>query len=205
MKLLFNLLLTLSCFQSQGQITSYNIGDQWTYQYEDYTIGGGNGTVNVVIGSIKDTLRSGSYLKYIFGEQDTFYVENGRIFYWGSYYEEFIMQFDYNSTTQYDIKYFDFSSDADAIATVVVDSISFIDFGDESVKVQHINILNSGTFESDYYMDVYAGIGPCYGGRQFKLGKGWDDSVLFQWTSHIRCFSNEEMTYNFVDVACDST
>lgn len=157
-----------------------------------------------MIGSIKDTLQSDSYLKYIFGEQDTFYVENGRMFYWDSYYEEFIMQFDFNSNTQYDIKYFDFSSDADAIATVV-DSISVIDFGDESVKVQHVNILNSGTFEGDYYMDVYAGIGPSYGGRQFILGKGLDDSGLFQWTSHIRCFSNEEMTYGFVDVACDST
>ena len=53
MKLLFNLLLILPCLPLQGQINSYNIGDTWTYQQEDYSIGGGNGTIdftNYIIG-----------------------------------------------------------------------------------------------------------------------------------------------------------
>jgi len=28
---------------------------------------------------------------------------------------------------------------------------------------------------------------------------------LYQWTSDLRCFTAENKTYNFVDVACDST
>ena len=201
MKWVFKVLLCLIYTQVYSQSIDYNIGDNWIFQYEDYSIGGGNGEVSTSAYEIHDSIYDGVHTKYVLNPQDTFYVENSQMFFWDEYFEEYVMYYDFNSTTQYDIKYYDFSLGSIEIATIVIDSISYKMFGNDSLRVQHVNILNSNTV-APYPEKVYEGIGASTIGIQFLLGCGLCDQIF---PTELRCFSTDSMTYKFVDVACDST
>jgi hypothetical protein len=180
---------------------NYNVGDQWIYETEEY-IGGGNGFIDFRLFAVQDTLYDGMHTKYILGALDTFYVENNRMFFWDEYYQEYIMYYDWDATTSYEIKYADQISGTEAIATVVIDSISYRQFGNDSLKMQHVHIDNSGTFEN-YFDVVYEGVGAGSYGIKFLLGCGLCDNN--PRTTNLRCFTNDSMTYHFVPYACDST
>lgn len=179
----------------------YNIGNQWIYE-EVYHIGDGNNNIDFTSFEIQDTLFDGTHKKYILSNEDTFYIENDKMYFWDEYYQEYIMYYDWNETNSYDIKYYDQFRNSEEIATVLIDSISFKHFGDDSLKVQHVSILNSGT--KDEYKDVvYEGVGAGFYGIKFLLGCGLCD--YNPQTTKLRCFITDSMTYQFVPYACDST
>jgi hypothetical protein len=185
---------------NQTDDLSYSIGDEWVYEQEDF-IGGGNTNIDFKSFFIEDTLFDGIRTKYILDVHDTFYVENSKMYFWDEYYQDYIMYFDFDETESYDIKYYDQFMDSEEIATVVIDSISYLNFGNDSLQVQHVHILNSGTLE-DYTDVVYEGIGAGYFGIKFLLGCGLCDDNPY--TTKLRCFINDTMTYQFVQYACDS-
>ena len=206
MKLLFNLLLILSCLPLQGQISSYSIGDQWTYQREDFSALGPTGNIGFVNYTILDTLNEGTRTKYLVN-QDTFYVENERMYFWNEHYKEYLMYYDFNATTEYQIKYYDWINDFEDVAVVTIDSISYKDFGSESLKVQHVTVVelkDGEVFGTPYVWEIYDGIGPSYFGLKFNLGCGFCD-FGFDTTTDLRCFIKEEMIYNFGGIPCDTT
>ena len=180
---------------------SFNLGNKWIYEQDNF-FGGGNTAVGYKSFSIQDTLFDGIRTKYIVGLQDTFYVENNKMYFWDKYYHEYIAYFDWQETDSYDIKYYNQFLNSQEIATVVIDSITYMHFGRDSLKVQHVHILNSGTLE-EYTDVVYEGVGAGLFGIKFLLGCGFcDDNPQ---TTKLRCFTNDSMTYQFVPYSCDST
>lgn len=180
----------------------YHRGDTWIYEQENY-IGGGNGSVGYESFTIEDTLFDGMHTKYVLSTQDTFYVDDQRMFFWDEYYQEYIMYYDWEASTSYDIKYYEQFRASEEIATVVIDSVSYKHFDEDSLKVQYVRILNSGTIEGDYHYTVYEGVGAGHSGIKFILGCGLCDSN--EPITQLRCFINDTMTYQFVPYACDST
>lgn len=188
---------------NQTSISSYKIGDEWTYE-TDYYFGGGHSEINFSSYSVLDTFFDGIRTKYLIKSQDTVYIEDHKMYFWDEYYHEYIVYYDWQETESYDIKYYDPFRHSEEIATVFIDSISYKHFGTDSLQVQHVRILNSGTFEDDGYIDeVYEGIGANrYGEIQFLLGCGLcEDNPII---TKLRCFTNETMTYQFVPYPCDT-
>ncbi len=179
---------------------NFNIGDQWTYEEVQY-FGGGNSEIRYKSYIIQDTFFEGGQTKFIIDIQDTFYIEDNKMYFWDEHYNEYIKYYDFEATTTYEVKYFDPFRQSDEIATIVVDSISYKYFGKDSLKIQHVHILNSGTLE-EYHEEVFEGISAGHFGIKFLLGCGLCD--FNPSITKLRCFSNEEMSYNFVDYACDS-
>lgn len=179
----------------------FNIDDKWIYEQEEY-FGGGNSLIDFVTFQITDTFSNTNIKKYLLDETDTVYIDNNKMYFWDSHYNEYIMYYDFDETSSYEIKYYDPFRQSDEIATIVVDSISYKLFGVDLLKTQHIHILNSGTSE-EYQEVVYEGIGAGHFGIKFLLGCGLCD--FNPYTTKLRCFSNKEKIYNFVDYACDST
>ena len=186
---------------NQKENVKFNPGDQWIYEEEDY-FGGAHANIAYQSFAIQDTLFDGVRTKYVLDIQDTFYVEDNKMFFWDEYYQEYLMYYDWQATTSYDIKYYNQFTDSNEMATIVIDSISYKYFNSDSLKVQHIHILNSGTLEQ-YSDEVYEGIGAGYFGIKFLLGCGLCDNN--PQITNLRCFTNDKMSYQFVPYACDST
>lgn len=179
---------------------NYNIGDQWIYEEEEY-FGGNNNAVGYAEYFIKDTVIDDTFIKYALESQDTFYVGHNKMYFWDEYNGEYILYYDFDAITSYEIKYYDPFRESEEVATVIIDSISYLHFGSDSLKVQHVHILNSGTLE-EYQEVVYDGIGAGHFGVKFQLGCGLCD--FNPYITKLRCFRNEKTIYNFVDYACDS-
>ena len=128
------------------------------------------------------------------------------MYFWEDHYQEYIMYYDFTSTTEYQIKYYDWIQDIEDVAIVTIDSITYNHFDSDSLRVQHVSVVEliEGDIHSSFNTKLYEGIGPSDYGLKFKLGCGLCDNFN-PFISDIRCFSTEESTYNFVDVACDST
>lgn len=180
---------------------AYNIADQWIYEKEK-NLGGGNVAIEYTTFHITDTVYHSAYTKYVLSNSDTFYVQNKKMYFWDKHFKEYIMYYDFENTTSYEVKYFDPFRQSEEVAKVVVDSVSYLFFNHESIKVQHINIENSGTFDP-YFVDVYQGIGASHSGIKFNLGCGLCD--FSNIVTKLRCFENKENVYNFVPYTCDST
>ena len=113
------------------------------------------------------------------------------------------MHFDFNSTTGYDVKFYDEIMGEEGIATITIDSISYKIFDSDSLKLQHVTIFNgdgAGGYKNEI---VYENIGAANFSIQFHLGCGLCDPNPY--VTKLRCFSTEDMTFNFVDYECDST
>lgn len=184
-----------------GDTCTFNIGDQWVYETSEY-FGGGHSFINFGAGSIIDTITENEIKVYILNEVNRFYTEGSKMFFWDQYLNEYIMYFDFDETTQYPIKYWDPFLEEMYIATVIIDSISTLILNGNTIDVQHTSVINSHT-TNPYNVDVYRNIGTSHYGRRFVLGCGLCDNNLI--TTKLRCFSNDSISHNFVDYACDST
>lgn len=184
-------------------IKEFNIGDQWIYE-EEYAVGGSGGLqIGYNTTEIQDTFFDGTRTKYLLDTRDTFYVENDKMYFWDKHFEEYIMYYDWQANhSSYEIKYYDQFRNSEEIATVIVDSISYKYFGNDLLRAQHVRILNSGTMD-EYEEIVYEGIGAGHYGIKLLLGCGHCDNNPY--TTHLRCFVNDTMTYKFVPYSCDST
>lgn len=187
---------------NQNASSDYSLGDEWIYEEESY-YGGGNSKTSYKSVTIQDTLFDGTHTNYVLGAQGTFYVEDSKMYFWDEHYQEFVMYYDWESTTSYDIKYYDPFRQSDEMATVIIDSITYRHFGNDSLRVQHVHIENSGTYEDGYNEVVYQGVGASSRGVKFILGCGLCDHSSY--ITVLRCFKNDSKTYQFVPYACDST
>ena len=179
----------------------YNIGDQWYYE-EVFYIGGGNRRVGFETISIQDSIADSGKVKYVLSNQDTFYVENGKMYFWDAYFQEYIMYFNWNEENSYTIKYYDSFKESEAVATVIIDSITNVVLDEDTISVQHVKILNSGTVE-EYFDLIYEGIGARKFDIKFLLGCSLCD--FNPTVTDLRCFINQDKTYQFSSNACDST
>ncbi|MBK8112894.1 MAG: hypothetical protein IPK46_22640 [Saprospiraceae bacterium] len=78
---------------------------------------------------VTDTMEAGLLTKYVLNEVDTFYAQDDKMFFWDKHYQEYIMYYDFNATSSYDIKFYDPFRKSDEIATVFIDSIGYRHFG----------------------------------------------------------------------------
>lgn len=181
-----------------GQET-YSIGTQWIYETEESFVAPSTGFITR---EVTDTVMQGDRIKYI-GAADTFYVEARKMYFWDDYYEEYIMYFDFASTTEYDIQYYDEILGIEGVATIVIDSTGYELISGDYLGVQYVTVLNSGSIEGPYQTKVYDGIGEANDGIRFLLGCGLCDP--FVNITQIRCFTNDTISYQFVPYPCDTT
>lgn len=185
---------------SQDSVVSFE-NHEWIYEEVEY-FGGGNAEIGFANITIPAYIYQDGTVLYGDTVSPTLYIENDKMYFWDEYYEDYIMYYDWQETESYEIPYYDQFMDSEEIATVVIDSISHLIFGNDSLQVQHVHILNSGIFEG-YVEDIYSGIGAGNNGIKLILDCGLCDDNPY--TTKLRCFANDTITYQFVPYACDST
>ena len=178
---------------------TYSIGAQWIYETEASFVG--PPSTEFIVREVRDTVMQGDRVKYI-GAADTFYVENRKMYFWDDHYEEYVMYFDFASTTEYDIKYYDEIMDVEGIATIVIDSTGYELISGDYLGVQYVTVINSGSNFDPYQTKVYDGIGDADQDIRFLLGCGLCDPP--RRISQIRCFTNDTISYQFVPYPCDT-
>ncbi len=207
MKNFMKILFFLGVVQLHGQSNNTDsivatVVHTWTFEEEEF-FGPGVADVSFRQNEIDGFVYADSTIRYGDTSFTTFYLEDSKMYFWDYHYEEYVMHFDFNSTTEYEVKYYDWIMDYEGIATIMIDSISYKKFGADSLKVQHVTIFNGdklGGFNNEI---VYEGIGAANFSIRFYLGCGLCDPNPY--VTKGRCFSKEDMTYNFVDYECDST
>jgi hypothetical protein len=204
MKYLFIFLLYFSTSISgicQTESRKFNIGTQWTYETSDY-FGGGHGKIGYGTITIIDTSITNGKKIYYLNNRDSLYVENNQMFFWDEELKSYEMHYDFNSTSGYEIKYWDWSRRSVQIAVVKVDSVYNTIINTDTIPTQLLRIFNSGSFDP-FIIPVYKNIGASEHTIKLYLGFGlWDPNVII---TKLRCFKSDSNEYNFQNYPCDST
>lgn len=185
----------------QAKTPNYNIGTQWTFE-TDYYIGGGHSDIKHTTFKITDTVNTNGKKIYYLSNRDSIYFENGKMFFWDEKLKSYEMYYDFNSTSEYEIKYY-VSKNNVQIAKVKVDSVYNTIINLDTIPTQLLRISNNGSFSDDIVIPVYKNIGASYYEIKLYLGKGFfDPSTLI---TKLRCFKSDAVEYNFQNYPCDST
>jgi len=138
---------------------------------------------------------------YYLSNRDSIYFENGKMFFWDEKLNSFEMYYDFNSTSEYEIKYY-ISKNNVQLAKVKVDSVFNTIINLDTIPTQLLRISNNGSFSDDIVIPVYKNIGASYYEIKLHLGKGiFDPSTLI---TKLRCFKSDTVEYNFQNYPCDS-
>lgn len=184
----------------QAKTPNYNIGTQWTFE-TDYYIGGGHSEIKHTTIKITDTVITNGKKIYYLSNRDSIYFENGKMFFWDEKLNSFEMYYDFNSTSEYEIKYY-ISKNNVQIAKVKVDSVYNTIINLDTIPTQLLRISNNGSFSDDIVIPVYKNIGASYYEIKLYLGKGFfDPSTLI---TKLRCFKSDTIACNFQNYPCDS-
>ena len=105
----------------------FNIGDQWTYEEEEQMEEKCFHKIRNFV--VTDSMKEEVLTKHVLNEEDTFMSRMIKCSFWDEHYQEYIMYYDFNSTSSYDIKFYDPFRKSDEIATVFIDSVSYRHFG----------------------------------------------------------------------------
>ncbi|MCC7027245.1 MAG: T9SS type A sorting domain-containing protein [Saprospiraceae bacterium] len=184
----------------EAKTPNYNIGTQWTFE-TDYYIGGGHSEIKHTTIKITDTVNTNGKKVYYLSNRDSIYFENGKMFFWDEKLKSYEMYYDFNSTSEYEIKYY-ISKNNVQIAKVKVDSVYNTIINLDTIPTQLLRISNNGSFSDDIVIPVYKNIGASYYEIKLYLGKGFfDPSTLI---TKLRCFKSDTIEYNFQNYPCDS-
>ncbi|MBK9716350.1 MAG: T9SS type A sorting domain-containing protein [Saprospiraceae bacterium] len=177
------------------------IGSKWTFEIVDGSIGGGHAYIKYGTKQILDTVNTNGKRVYYWGYLDSMYLENGKMFFWDNGLKSYEMNYDFNSTTNYEIKYFDISRRNVQIAKVKVDSIYNTILFLDTIQTQLLRISNNGSYPDDAAFIVYKNIGASKYDVRLHLGYGLQDN---QFNDKLRCFKSNSISYNFQYYPCDS-
>ena len=166
------------------------IGSKWTFEIVDGSIGGGHDYIKYGTKQILDTVNTNGKRVYYWGYLDSMYLENGKMFFWDNGLKSYEMNYDFNSTTNYEIKYFDISRRNVQIAKVKVDSIYNTILFLDTIQTQLLRISNNGSYPDDAAFIVYKNIGASKYDVRLHLGYPCD-SVWFSRGS-INTFGTEQ-------------
>ncbi len=187
---------------SQPEAPTFNIGTQWTFETE-YHLGAGHAIIEYVSPTITDTsITDGKKIFYL-SSGDSLYVENEKMFFWDEKLNSYEMYYDFNSTSDYEIKYWDFSRKSVQIAKVKVDSIYNTVLNLDTIPTQLLRVSNNGSIGTDLIIPVYKNIGASKYAIKLYLGFGLVDPNPI--ITKLRCFKSDSIEYNFQSYPCDST
>ena len=181
----------------------FNIGDQWTFETVEPSGNPREPYIRFGNRQIMDTVNSNGKKIYVFYSQDSMYLENGKMFFWDRYLKTFEMNYDFNSTSDYEIKYYDISRKNVQIAHVSVDSVYNTIINSDTIPTQILHIANNGSFPDDANFIVYKNIGASEYEIRLHLGYGLQDPVRL--VTKLRCFKSINKVINFQSYPCDST
>lgn len=128
------------------------------------------------------------------------YQEENKIYFWDNELEHFQLNFDFQNNVAYNVSWS--GGGLQGIAHVNIDSVAQWTNDTATIDVQHLRIENNGTLTSDLFTRVYKNIGS-YSGLTLDLGCGLCDPTVR--VTKLRCFENEDVSYNFLGYPCDST
>jgi hypothetical protein len=185
----------------QSETHHLNIGTQWTFEKSEY-FGGGHGKIAYGTATITDTSITNGKKIYSFSGFDSFYVENDKMYFWDAMLKSYEMHYDFNSTSGYEIKYWDWSRQSIQIAQVNVDSVYNTIINSDTIPTQLLRISNSGSFDP-FLIPVYKNIGASEYTIKLYLGFGLFDPNPI--VTKLRCFKSDSIEYNFQNYSCDST
>jgi hypothetical protein len=203
MKYIFGYTIILLIFLiSEIHSQDFNpLNTKWIFQ-EEYGIGPGIGTIEYSTYKIIDTVSSQGRKIFVFWLRDSFYLEDGKMYFWDEGLQSYEMHYDFNSTSNYEIKYWDIFRRSIQIAQVKIDSVFNTIINSDTIPTQLLRITNSGSYENDYMVKVYKNIGASEQNIKLYLGYGlWDPNPI---TTKLRCFQTDTSFYNFQSYPCDS-
>ncbi len=186
----------------QAKTPNYNIGTQWTFE-TDYYIGGGHSDIKHTTFKITDTVNTNGKKIYYLNYRDSIYFENGKMFFWDEKLKSYEMYFDFNSTTKYEIKYWDYADRSIKIAKIKVDSIYNTIINTDTIPTQLLRVSTTDNANDDLIIPVYRDIGAS--ADDIKLVLGHDLSSGPLRITKLRCFKSDTIEYNFQNYPCDST
>ena len=185
----------------QTATPKYNIGTQWTFE-TDYYIGGGHSEIKHTTFKITDTVNTNGKKIYYLNYRDSIYFENGKMFFWDEKLKSYEMYFDFNSTTKYEIKYWEYADRSIKIAKIKVDSIYNTIINTDTIPTQLLRVSTTDNANDDLIIPVYRDIGAS--ADDIKLVLGHDLSSGPLRITKLRCFKSDTIEYNFQNYPCDS-
>ncbi len=185
----------------QTATPKYNIGTQWTFE-TDYYIGGGHSEIKHTTIKITDTVNTNGKKIYYLNYRDSIYFENGKMFFWDEKLKSYEMYFDFNSTTKYEIKYWEYADRSIKIAKIKVDSIYNTIINTDTIPTQLLRVSTTDNANDDLIIPVYRDIGAS--ADDIKLVLGHDLSSGPLRITKLRCFKSDTIEYNFQNYPCDS-
>ncbi|MEP7197165.1 MAG: T9SS type A sorting domain-containing protein [Saprospiraceae bacterium] len=181
----------------------FHIGDKWTFEAEEPSGNPRRPYIRYLADQIIDTVNLNGQILFVFARGDTMYLENGKMFFWDTKLKSFEMYFDFNSTFNYEIKYWDISRNNVQIAKVKVDSVYNTIINMDTIPTQLLRISNNGTYSQDLVIPIYKNIGASSSEIKLHLGYGLLDPPTL--ITKLRCFNSNSKEINFQLYPCDST
>lgn len=178
------------------------IGSEWTFETIDATIGGGHAYINYFTKKILDTVNTNGKRIYYWGYMDSMYLENDKMYFWDKGLKSYEMYYDFNSTSKYEIKYWDEASRSIKIAKIEVDSIYNTILFLDTIPTQLLRISKTDNATDDFLIPVYKNIGSSNEAIKLELSDVlWDSPYS---VDKLRCFKSNSISYNFQYYPCDS-
>jgi len=172
--------------------TTFEIGDEWTYTR-------GSSPIHF---SIEEEVewkgKQALVLRPSFNYGTDYIVqEEGRIYFWDYFIEEYQLNYDFNNDSLYYIKYSDVSTYGADSSAVFIDSVKMEQIDDRDIQVQYCRTdLGFGGVPQPF--KVYRGIGAS------TLGVRLPFLLLDVVIGDLRCFESPDCSIKFVDFPCDT-
>lgn len=180
----------------------YDVGDGWIYETA-YYVTQDYQEINYTTKEILDTVTIDGKLSYAITYGDTFYVEEDKMYFWDQGLGTFEMYYDFGSTDDYTIRYYDQFTDEILIAEIKVDSVYYITLNNKRIGARDISVYGSNSHPAGWKGTVYDYIGLGWDGPKIDLDCGLCDPTVF--TQQLRCFDGAACSINLMEYECDST
>ena len=181
--------------------SEYTIGDSWTYETYYYVVS--TPLVQFIEYTVIDTSSYLGNTVYQLNETPLFYFNDDKMYFWDDGLDTFMLYFDFKTTEDYSIKYYDQFSGEIEYAQIEIDSIYTAMIDGKLIGAQDIRVYNSQSHPEGWEGTVYENIGLSFNGPLLDLDCGLCDPVEF--VKDLRCISKNDCHINFKGYECDST
>ncbi len=142
------------------------------------------------------------------GEYEQMYIDGNKWYFKDEHIDTFFMYYDFDNTTSYHVYHWDQITETIDTAIVTIDSIRMTTAGMDEISTQYLTVDLSTIydFEADRNFKIYRNIGNSQHSPKMLF---FPDLVVdvppFFDILDLRCFTDTDHHYNFLDIPCDTS
>jgi len=182
---------------------SYSIGTKWTYESKNHPISFVGFQEYIIVDTV---LWEGEKALVIepglLDDQDYMLVKNNKVYFWDNMLNDYQLNYDFDNDSTYYIYYYNQGSNQVDSTIVYVDSINTENINGVNHSIQYCrSTLGYGSIERPF--KIISKVGSNYGGPRLPIGFVIDN--ITNDIQRLRCYENDTIQFNYVELSCDST